>query len=144
MLALPSARPAENVLDILPLGIWEQILSHLPQLDMAGLHGASVLSRQNATIAGVCRQFNIMVQLRWDHLARDVQEMIAACNLKDFVHQRDHVPAWHNLYERLQLKDFQLAHLDSSFWCSETRRCPGLCPLGTAFSASHGHRHCHA
>ena len=133
MLLAPSERLADTALDILPLGVWEQVFSHLPQLDMAGLHGASVLSRQNATLASVSRDFNVMVQSCWDRLAEDVQEMIAACNIKDFVHQRAHVPAWHNFYERMQLQEFQMAHLDGDFWCSETRRCPGLPPLGTIF-----------
>lgn len=116
--------------DNLPFDIWEHVFLCLPPLDMAGLNGASVMARQYATLAKVSRHFNGLVQPCWDRLADDVGEMIAACDLRAFIEARDHLPAWHNFFERMQLQQYDMVHLACDHHGPECRKCPGLPTLG--------------
>lgn len=117
---------AEN----LPFDIWAHVFLHLPRLDMAGLNGASVMSRQYATLSEVCQHFNSLAQQCWDKLADEVGETVAACDLRAFIEARDHLPAWNNFFGRMQLQEYDMVHLACDHHGPECRKSPGLPTLG--------------
>lgn len=122
----------EGTSSSLPSDIWGNVFNKLPALDIAGLNGPSVLARQYATLAQVSRHFNSFVQPCWDRLSDAVGEMIASCDLGGFINDRDHMPAWHNFFEQMKLKEYDMVHLASDHCSVPYRRCPGLPTLGMA------------